>query len=746
MTEKIRIERNKESGLDRVLRSEELRPYAFISFEGICVHADGRILDVNHALSNMTGYSQEELVGESILKLVEPNYHDVVSESFLSGREEPYEVMAVHRDGTLFPMEIQGKNVCFDGRVLRIASFRDVTERNRAEELHEILTDKLQMGVYIVQDGKLCFVNSLFEKYTGYSKKEVLGKDGMIAVHPDDRISIKKQVLRMFRGERTSPHEFRIVRKDGRIRNVMGIVAAIHFNKRPAILGSGMDVTEFKEARQKLEALESLESLILDTIPHAVFGLDKRRIIFANNAVKGVFGWEPWDIIGKSSRVLYRREKDFREMERVFYGDKKRQKIHLEEVECRRSDGTEILCAMTASKMEEGLDGKRAVVIFEDITKRKEAETALVRERDFAESLIETAQALVLVLDTQGRIVRFNPYTQDILGYSLDKVRGKPWMETFMPEEEWSKTTAMFKKALRSKHSEGMTSTVVTCDGSRRIVNWKSKILHGSEGGLVGLLVIGQDITEAKEAEKKLSENYESMRLLSSELARTEERERQQLATELHDRIGQTMAVAKMKLEALQKGAEDTRLSEPLEEIVDIVDQLIRDTRSLTFELSPPILYILGLAAALEWLAEQFQEKYGLKVTFKKQGTGKIKLDRDRDFVLFRCAQELLMNVTKHAKAEKVKVLLKTTSKKMEIIIEDDGVGIDPDVIQASKGWAKGFGLFSIRERMNFLGGQFFVETAPSGGTRTRMVIFNDSGCLIPVASGNESAPRSSIS
>ena len=96
-----------------------------------------------------------------------------------------------------------------------------------------------------------------------------------------------------------------------------------------------------------------------------------------------------------------------------------------------------------------------------------------------------------------------------------------------------------------------------------------------------------------------------------------------------------------MKLEALQKDAEATRLSEPLDEILGIVDQLIKDTRSLTFDLSPPVLYILGLAAALEWLAEQYQTKYGLKVHFRKQGAGKVKLDKDRDFVLFRCAQEL---------------------------------------------------------------------------------------------------------
>ncbi|OPL12816.1 MAG: hypothetical protein AVO39_03900 [delta proteobacterium MLS_D] len=707
----------------RVLESEKIQRVTLISFEGICVHADGKILDANQALSNITGYSPEELVRAELLSLVAPEYHKTVTEHVNSGREEPYEVMAVHKDGTLFPMEIQGKNMHFEGHIIRIASFRDVTERNRAEELYRILTNRLQTGVYIVQDGRFRFVNSLFESYTGYAKDEVLGRSGLMAVHPRDKKILKMQASEMLRGERTSPCEFRIIRKDGQVRRVMGLVSHIQFNKRPAILGSGMDITELRKAQKKLEDLEALESLILDTIPHAVLGLENRRIIFANNGVRDVFGWEPADLIGQSSRVLYRSEKDFRETGRAFYGDTTKQRFHRDEVECRRFDGQIILCALTGSKLGASSRSRKAVVVFEDITKRKQAETALVRERDFAESLIETAQALVLVLDPGGKIVRFNPYTEEVLGYSLEEVRGKSWMETFMPASEWRVMRAAFREALNKQQTTERTNILITRDGSKRIVNWCSKTLRGSGGDMIGLLTVGQDVTEAKEAERKLSENYERMRLMSSELARTEERERQQLATELHDRIGQTMAVAKMKLEALQKDAEATRLSEPLDEILGIVDQLIKDTRSLTFDLSPPVLYILGLAAALEWLAEQYQTKYGLRVRFRKQGTGKVKLDKDRDFVLFRCAQELLMNVTKHARAENVLVMMKTSGKKLEIVIEDDGVGIDTGILKAPREWTKGFGLFSIRERLSFLGGRFFVESVPGGGTRTRMVV-----------------------
>jgi PAS domain S-box-containing protein len=484
-----------------------------------------------------------------------------------------------------------------------------------------------------------------------------------------------------------------------------------------------MDVTELREAREKLEELEALESSILETIPHAVIGLENRRIIFANNAVEQVFGWKPEELIGKSSRIFYFNDGEYRKIGKNLYGEHTGRKVRFDDIRCIHRDGREIICALTASKLGVSPRSRKAVVVYEDITERCQAELALVRERDFAESLIETAQAVVLVLDKRGRIVRYNPYTEELVGYPLEEMRGKDWLTTFIVKEDWSVTIEAFQKALKGVRSKNFVNTIITREGSKRIVTWNNRTLHDSDGALLGLLTIGQDVTEAKEAEQKLSENYEKLRFLSSELTRTEERERQQLATELHDRIGQTMAVAKMKLEALQKEAVSTEHSGPLEEIVGILDQLIRDTRSLTFDLSPPVLYILGLEAALEWLAEQHQEKYGIKISFKKRGSGKEGLDKDRAFVLFRCAQELLVNVTKHAKADHVLVWMKKNGKSVEVGVEDDGIGFDVRKIKSPTDWTKGFGLFSIGERLNYLGGQFSIESTPGEGTRARMVM-----------------------
>jgi PAS domain S-box-containing protein len=135
---------------------------------------------------------------------------------------------------------------------------------------------------------------------------------------------------------------------------------------------------------------------------------------------------------------------------------------------------------------------------------RKRAEEALRYERDFADGMIETAQTIVLVLDTQGRIVRFNPYMEEISGYVLAEVQGKDWFTTFLPERDREHTRNLFLKALSDIQMCGNVNPIVTKDGREREVEWYDKTLRDAQGNVNGLLAIGQDITERKQAEEEI--------------------------------------------------------------------------------------------------------------------------------------------------------------------------------------------------------------------------------------------------
>jgi len=137
-----------------------------------------------------------------------------------------------------------------------------------------------------------------------------------------------------------------------------------------------------------------------------------------------------------------------------------------------------------------------------DITDRVRAEETLQKERDFAEGLIATAQAIVLVLDTEGRIVRFNPYMETVSGYRLDEVRGKDWISTFLPQRDHKRIRKLFRRAVDDIPTHGNVNVIVTREGQERRIEWYDKTLKDNMGNIVGLLAVGQDITERKRAEE----------------------------------------------------------------------------------------------------------------------------------------------------------------------------------------------------------------------------------------------------
>jgi PAS domain S-box-containing protein len=231
------------------------------------------------------------------------------------------------------------------------------------------------------------------------------------------------------------------------------------------------------------------------------------------------------------------------------------------------------------------------------------------------------------------------------------------------------------------------------------------------------------EVEERKKYEQELLGYQQRLRHLSSELLQTEERERRRIATEVHDRIGQALAVNKIQLGALQAEVDSQDLKTKIEDIRGLLSQTIRDTRTLTFELSPPVLYELGLQAAFEWLAEIVRKQSGLAVEVAGDGSDQ-KLDAEKRVVLFRTCRELLFNVMKHAGAKCARVSLRGDGAMIMVKISDDGIGFEPDLLQAGYDpFERGFGLFSVREQLQHQGGTFEIDSGPDRGSEVTIVM-----------------------
>ncbi len=212
------------------------------------------------------------------------------------------------------------------------------------------------------------------------------------------------------------------------------------------------------------------------------------------------------------------------------------------------------------------------------------------------------------------------------------------------------------------------------------------------------------------EAERRAEE----LRALAGELARTEEREQRRLAQWLHDDLQQLLVATKMQIALTQSAIEDPGTRELLEKACRLIDESIGQSRSLTAELTPPILYQSGLVPGLEQLARWVEEKHRLHVTVQST-TDVTPENQEAAVVLFSATRELLFNVVKHSGVGEARVTLSERNGRVELTVEDQGAGFDPVVVRdAAKG---GFGLLNVRERLRSIGGEVQFRSAPGQGT-----------------------------
>jgi len=230
----------------------------------------------------------------------------------------------------------------------------------------------------------------------------------------------------------------------------------------------------------------------------------------------------------------------------------------------------------------------------------------------------------------------------------------------------------------------------------------------------------------------KLEHQREQLRRLAAEVSLIEARERKEIAADLHDHLGQALAFMRLQLAELAGNAVFTGFESSLERLLVLLDQAIRYTRNLTGEVSPPVLYELGLPAAVDWLAEHLERKHGTRIT-AKTARGFPALPQVARVMLWKSIGELLTNAIKHAQASKVGVDLRREGSMVLVEVRDDGRGFDP--IEAERRAADPiggtFGLFSVRERVRHLGGSVDIDSRPGRGTTV----------LLRVPIGAEAAP-----
>jgi len=221
-----------------------------------------------------------------------------------------------------------------------------------------------------------------------------------------------------------------------------------------------------------------------------------------------------------------------------------------------------------------------------------------------------------------------------------------------------------------------------------------------------------------RQAQNEVEHKSGQLRALATELVKAEQRERQRLAKVLHDNIQQLLVSAKLRV-GLLAGKSGRELQQGTDQVCQTLDEAINAARTLTSELSPQALQEQGLGAGLKWLQHEVKSRHGLNVDMQIENTLEI-ADRSLQVFLFEAVRELLFNVVKHAGVDQARVEVAHIDErsKVRVTVTDSGVGFTPERVDHQVDFAGGFGLFSIRERLNHLGGRMDVESAPGQGCR----------------------------
>lgn len=727
----------------------------------------------NKAMEMIAGVTQQKLRGYRVLedssentidhfrphyieakKTLRPVYYSEVPIVTPAGRQ-------TYQSGWLIP-RIKGN--LYDGMICILEDITTEKEirkalRESAARYGELVENANSIIMRLDLEGNITFINRFAQEFFGFGHDEIICRNVVGTIVPETERALKG-VQAMLRNIGRSPRrfasrEYENIRKDGERVWIAWTNKAVfdEGGKMTEILCVGNDITELKyqerllkKCRNNLEkqvkirtaqltkANEELQQeinerrwmeeilrkseekyrLVVENANEAIVIIQDGYIRFVNAKATKIMGYSKDELTSRPFTEFIHPDDRDETMERYL------RRLRGDSVPSVYS--TRIIDKEGSTKWLEVNSvlitwmGRPATLsFFNNITERKKAEESL----HLLEAAVQQAKDSIVITTANpvrptSKIVFVNPAFTLMTGYTAEEVIGKPSLILQGPRTgnmEWVK--------LESSQSGGKVFYLETLsyrkDGSPFNLQWQIIPLRNEKGKVTHFVSIQRDITEQKRAEERLKTYQEHLRSLASELSLAGERERRRLATDLHDHIGQTLAMTKLKLGTLRNLLASDGHGGLLSEIWSLVEKTIHYTKSLTFELSPPILYELGFEATVEWLGEQVQKEHQIIVAVENDGAPK-PLDRDVSILMFQVVRELFMNVVKHAKAARVTVTIRRKGDTMDVVVEDDGVGFDVSKVDRNT-----FGLFSIRERLQHFGGTFLIDAAPGRGTRVHL-------------------------
>ena len=678
------------------------------------LEADGTILYESPAVERVLGFGAEERIGTSAFDLMDPEDALSVSAALADlfgtpGAHRSVEYRMRDDDGEWHHFEAVATNL-LDDPVIRgmVVNARDVSERKRAEDAlgasHALLRSVIEgtEDAIFVKDpeGRYLMVNSSTAATIGRPAEELIGKNDAEIFPPDVARRLVEADRRVMQSGETVRIE-EVLPAGGETRTFLSTKAPYrdHRGEVVGIIGVSTEITERKRAEEALRRSEGLYRTVVEQAAENIFIVDveTKLILEANTALRRSLGYSGEELKEMTlyDIVAHDRESIDHNVERILAEGTR----FLGERCYRRKDGDFVYVEASASSISYG-DGEAMCVVAHDVTQRKKAEVALKASEERYRAVIEqSAEGLYLVDGQTRRILETNPALQNMLGYGAEELRGMELHEIVAHERadveaNVERTLGEGTRFIRERRYRRKDGSVVEVEVAASTIDY---------GGKKVICAVIRDITERREAERKLQEVREA--------------ERNRIARDLHDDILQDIVYALQEIQIVQITTPDGG-DAALEDAAEALRRSVEGLRGSIFELRMGSLsrsFIASVRALVDLNRRMARRRYTIEMSFEEGFPSEISERTGRQ--LTRIIQEALANVRRHANPWRVELRLWREGEHACVEVTDDGRGFDPDAPVA------GVGQQSMRQRAVELGGELEVESSPEKGTRVRVKV-----------------------
>lgn len=599
--------------------------------------------------------------------------------------------------------------------------------REAGTALLNALAENPRVGILIeTHDGTILTLNTSFlstfklsglpADYVGTETSRLFETQAASLIHPKEYLNRVASIVR--EGRVVQSEEIRLA--DGRIleRDFMPLVN----NGFAAHLWQYRDITERKRFEEQLQRRDILMTEAQHLVHLGSWDWDIRtNTVTWSDELYRIYGLSPQHVEPTYEAFLERVHPDDRLLVRTAI--EKAYSDHLPFTfthRILRPDGTTRTLHVRGVVMEDDA-GKPVRMVWTglDITDGLAVEEALKQTQQRYEALVDSVEGIVWEADASLQMTFVSRQAERLLGYPLEHWTQEPmfWMEHIIPFDR-DMVTKRCKAVMEKQGKDEFEFRMIAAD-SRTV--WLRGIVRGVREGtdpvLRGIFV---DITERKNVEVRLKESFDQLRNLAVRLQSIREEESTRIALEIHDELGQALTGLKMDLTWLNKKLprDQKPLAEKIASMLKLIDTTIHTVRRISTELRPGVLDDLGLVAAIEWQAEEFQQRTGIRCSVSLPEDTPA-LDRDRSTAVFRIFQETLTNIARHANAKTVAITMRCDAEHVYLEVRDDGIGIPAQKINNPQS----MGLIGMRERAVFLGGRLNITSHPMQGTTVTLQV-----------------------